>query len=214
MYGNFFYKNNDGKFSPAELAMVKFTFRDGIIKKHHTFINPGDLIHFFQHWSAYYFDSEKNLGCVELGYAYTAKAHSERTHRLPPPPNAYGETNLGRVWYEMKKFMKDHPKGYDGGNPIVFVYADPYASEDNEIEVLKSFMNQIAGNESASIDIYPLTRLFYALQKELVARGRGDDIPNENFCNVFLSRDPYETIAGISCQVNFDRFPLKILTFY
>lgn len=138
-----------------------------------------------------------------MGFAYTAKAHSDGNHRLPPPPNAFGLDNMGRVLYEIKKFMKDDAKSFDGGAPMVFAYADPYACEDNQLDVLKSFMQQFAqnGDNSGGIDIYPLTRLFYTLKKELAARGRGDDVPNESFCNVFLSRDPYETIAGISCQV-------------
>lgn len=225
MYGNFFYKSNDGKYAPAELAMLKFTFRDGISKKFHTYINPGEsngvedkfarnepvAIHIFcsfflvlwYSWCA---------GKVDLGFAYTAKAHSDANHRLPPPPNAFGLDNMGRVLYEIKKFMKDDAKTFDGARPMVFTYADPYASEDSQLDVLKSFMQQFAqnGDNSGDIHIYPLTRLFYALHKELVARGRGDDIPNESFCNVFLSRDPYETIAGISCQVisiDFARIP-------
>lgn len=42
MYGNYFYKNSDGIYFPAELAMCKFTFRDGVIKKLHTFISQGE----------------------------------------------------------------------------------------------------------------------------------------------------------------------------
>lgn len=137
-----------------------------------------------------------------MGMAFTAKDYSEKTHRLPPPPNAFGEKNYSRVIYEMEKFMAKDKKGFDGGKPIVFTYVDQYASEDDQIEVLKSFMEQFSDAE-LFFDLYPLTRLFYTLQKELAARGRGDDIPNENFCHVFLSRDPYETIGGISCPVIF-----------
>lgn len=43
MYGNFFYKNKEtDEYSPAELAIVKFTFRDGVLKHFHTFIKPGE----------------------------------------------------------------------------------------------------------------------------------------------------------------------------
>lgn len=97
--------------------------------------------------------------------------------------------------------MKEDTKDFDGGNKMVFTYADPYASEESQIDVLKSFMQQFAGGKDVKVDVYPLTRLFYSLRKELANQGRCDDIPNENFSNVFLSRDPYETIGGISCQV-------------
>lgn len=43
MYGNYFYKNKQDQYSPAEIAMAKFTFRDGITKRYHTFINPSEL---------------------------------------------------------------------------------------------------------------------------------------------------------------------------
>lgn len=152
---------------------------------------------------------------VELGLAYTAKAHSESTHRLPTPPNAFGENNFGRVLYEIQKFLKDDTETFDGGKQMVFTYADPYASEENQIDVLNSFMDQFSGGKGVTFDIYPLTRLFYVLQKELAAQGRCDDIPNENFSNVFLSRDPYEVSGGISCQVirrdlNFSDFEFQL----
>lgn len=38
---NYFYKTHDGKYSPAELAVLKFNFRHGIIRPYHEFINPG-----------------------------------------------------------------------------------------------------------------------------------------------------------------------------
>lgn len=41
MHANYFYRNNDGKYSPAEIGLVKFTFRDGVLKRHHAFIAPG-----------------------------------------------------------------------------------------------------------------------------------------------------------------------------
>lgn len=182
MFGNFFYKNNDGIHSPAEIGLIKFTFRDGIMKRHHAFIQP-----------------EK----VETGFAYTAKALSEDTHRLPPPPNAFGEKNYQRVMYNMQKFMReDGVPTFDSGNQIVFTYNDPHSSEGNQVEILKDFLGQFAGEQGHNIDIYPLTRLFYVLRKELAARGKCDDIPNEGFTNVLLARDPYESSAGISCEVS------------
>ena len=101
----------------------------------------------------------------------------------------------------MQKFMDKADKAFDGGKPMVFTFTDSYASEANQIDVLKSFMKQFVGDKSLPIDLYPLTRLFYTLRKELAARGRVDDVPNEKFCEMFLSNDPYETSAGISCEV-------------
>lgn len=143
-----------------------------------------------------------STGSVEIGYAYTVKAHAEETHRLPTPPNAFGETDYGRVLYNIQKFMKeDGVPTFDGGNQIIFTYNDPYSNDENQVDVLKDFFKQFAGQRGHRIDIYPLTRLYYALRKELAARGKSDGIPNENFTNILLSRDPYESIGGISCEV-------------
>lgn len=38
---DYFYKNMAGDYSPAELAVAKFNFRDGIYNTYHTFIDPG-----------------------------------------------------------------------------------------------------------------------------------------------------------------------------
>lgn len=138
-----------------------------------------------------------------MGFAYTVKAHSEECHRLPPPPNAYGEKNFERVFYEIRKFMQDY-RGFDSGNPIVFTYTNPYATEENQIDVLKSMMQQFGGDEDFQLDFYPLTRLFYKLRREFVSlgvRGPDFDLPNENYAHAFLSRDPYECTGGISCEV-------------
>lgn len=42
MSGNYFYRKQD-KFVPAELALVKFSFRSGIQDRYHAYLNPGAL---------------------------------------------------------------------------------------------------------------------------------------------------------------------------
>lgn len=43
MYGNFFYRNIDGEYSPAEIGLAKFTFADGLDGKNRfqIFVDPG-----------------------------------------------------------------------------------------------------------------------------------------------------------------------------
>lgn len=138
---------------------------------------------------------------VEIGYAYTVKAHSEETHRLPPPPKAFGEKDYNRLLFEIKKFLKDDNNPvFDGGNPMIFTFHNEYSSEDNQIDVLKNLLDQF-GDHDHRINIYPLTRLFYVLRNELAHRGLCEKIPNEAYSKVFLSRDPYECLGGISCEV-------------
>lgn len=43
--GVYFLKENENeKYLPAELALVKYTFESGIVAKYHTYINPGKLL--------------------------------------------------------------------------------------------------------------------------------------------------------------------------
>lgn len=111
--------------------------------------------------------------------------------------------------------MGEDDKAFDGGKPMVFTFTDTFACEANQIDVLKSFMKQFVKTESLPIDLYPLTRLFYALCKELSIRGCVDDVTmgpygpyaiwhcDEKICETFLANDPYEWRAGISCSVGF-----------
>lgn len=42
MMANYFYKTHEGVYSPAEIAVCSFNFREGVTKLYHTFINPGN----------------------------------------------------------------------------------------------------------------------------------------------------------------------------
>ena len=65
---NYFYKTSDGIFSPAEIAVAKFCFENGILKKYHTFVDPGnaDFESIFMHfdvwfdWILFVFCKKKN----------------------------------------------------------------------------------------------------------------------------------------------------------
>lgn len=187
MCGNYFYKNDDGKYAPAEIGAVKFTFKDGIIKRHHSYIAPAE---------------------IETGYAFQAKDLSERTHRLPYPPDAMGEKDFFRVHEDIMRFIRDDSdaKKYaiDDGKPMVFTYSEYYSSEAQE-DILNSFMKQFSSDGCINIDIYSLNYLYYVLRNQLVAKKRLDSIPNENFVKVLLEHDPYESQGNISCNFHEDR---------
>lgn len=36
-----FYESSEGSFSPAEIAVAKFSFQEGVYKIYHTYVNPG-----------------------------------------------------------------------------------------------------------------------------------------------------------------------------
>lgn len=140
-----------------------------------------------------------------MGFAYQAKHRSESSHRLPYPPNAMGQKNFFFVHEDIMRFIgedKDAKKyAIDEGKPMVFTYSEFYASEESQVDVLKSFMQQFSRDGNINLDIYPLNYLYYALRNQLVEKNLLESIPNENFVKILLERDPYESQGGISCQV-------------
>ncbi|XP_065225499.1 probable serine/threonine-protein kinase kinX [Planococcus citri] len=59
---NYFCKTSDDEFVPAEIAISRFTLKEGVTDVFHRILNPG---------------------VTPLGYSYTIKEHSEKTHRIP-----------------------------------------------------------------------------------------------------------------------------------
>lgn len=44
---NYFIKTDDGNYVPAELAIVKFNFTEGVTDKYHIYLNPGKCSSYF-----------------------------------------------------------------------------------------------------------------------------------------------------------------------
>lgn len=110
--GNYFI-NVDENYLPAEVAMVRFSFENGIVNKFHTYVDP-----------------EK----VPLGYQFDAKDNSEKTHRLPIPPKAKGEANYEIILDNMKTFMGDP-------TPILFTTKENIAMIKSFIQAFIDFGN-------------------------------------------------------------------------
>ncbi|XP_037051831.1 protein maelstrom homolog [Bradysia coprophila] len=96
--GNYFTKIEQ-EYLPAEIAMVKFSFENGITNKYHTYVAPEN---------------------IQMGYQADAIEHSTNTHRLAVPPNATGERNYQRILNEMKRFMGEP-------TPILFTFEENIA---------------------------------------------------------------------------------------
>lgn len=127
---------------PAEMAIGKFTLKDGALKAYHTFVNPGER---------------------RIGYAWIATEHSQKTHRLPIPPNALGEKNYDAIYDRIldilglrrnQFFNKD-----DKQRPRVFI-------RKQDIKMIKSILNQIAGpvDWNQQFDVWEFEYLFYVMK--------------------------------------------------
>lgn len=141
---NYFYKLSEEPYdySPAEIAIGKFTLEGGALKNFHSFVNPGKC---------------------EIGYAWTAKNHSEKIHHLPPPPNALGEREYDKLYDEIldilgirrdQFFSKD-----DKQRPRVFV-------RQQDIKMIKSILKQFAGpiDWKKQFDVCEFEYLFHVMK--------------------------------------------------
>lgn len=118
--GNYFYKTHELVYSPAEIAISKFNIEKGLLKSYHTFVNPQ---------------------VVQVGYAFEAKDRYERIHRLPPPPDAMGETHFDKIFASILdilgiKATDRYPKG-DEHRPMVFIRKE-------DMPMIESILDQMA----------------------------------------------------------------------
>lgn len=141
---NYFYKLTEEPYdySPAEIAIGKFSLEGGVLKKFHSFVNPGRC---------------------EIGYAWTAKDHSEKTHRLATPPNAIGDKDYYSLYGEILSILGIRHNQFfskdDKQRPRVFV-------RQQDIKMIESILKQLAGpiNWKDQFDVCEFEYLFYVMK--------------------------------------------------
>ncbi|XP_037038252.1 protein maelstrom homolog isoform X2 [Bradysia coprophila] len=168
--GNYFININE-HYLPAEIAMVRFSFEHGIISKFHTYVDP-----------------EK----VPMGYLFDAKDNSEKTHRLPIPPNSKGERNYKCILDQMKQFM---------GEPMPILF-----TSKETIPMIKSFIQSFIdfGNND-DIDayrVYQLHLLFFEIKEMAVKNSPTErkSFKSVHIAEEHLRRDDYAYLAGTACS--------------
>lgn len=117
---NYFYKNHELDYSPAEIAVSKFNIEKGLLKSYHSFVAPPN---------------------VQTGYAFEAKDRYERIHRLPPPPDAMGESHYDKIFLSILdilgiKLSDRYEKG-DENRPMVFI-------RNEDMTMMESILDQLA----------------------------------------------------------------------
>lgn len=143
------------------------------------------------------------IGRPEMGYLAEAKEHVEKTHCTPVPgmDESIGENNLNLVHFKIMNFLKKYGEPDDNRKPIVYTYTDKYSVNDNQVNVLKSFMRLLSDDGETNIDIFPLEQLFLTFRKVLSEKDLVAPLPNDSFADVIMSRDPFDVVPGTSCQV-------------
>lgn len=136
-----FYENDDGIF-PAELAMAKFSLKEGIIDDIQIRINPGEL---------------------PKGAPATAQEKAE-SHKYDLPPKCEGETDYMNILETMIKFL--HPMDK---LPIFFTEGNMRdnvnALQETRRTIDKIFYESQEDDMISELKIYPIDELFFLMQK-------------------------------------------------
>ncbi|XP_055309099.1 protein maelstrom 2-like [Sitodiplosis mosellana] len=177
---NYFYKTHAGKYTPAEIAIAKWSFEDGILNCHQMFVDPGT---------------------VTIGYAFEAKDRSEKVHRLPPPPNALGEKDYEKIYSTIlgvldvvpgQKFEKN-----DERRPCVFIRRE-------DIEMIESILDQLSDHTwQNTFDVFDFNLLFNRLKNKVEVEtkaGLSVDPIRITVSDSFIEQDRYDATPNISCD--------------
>lgn len=142
------------------------------------------------------------IGVVTIGYAYEAKAHSEKTHRLPTPAsNSMGEKNYARVYKDLLNVFNLRPgQTFDkshANRPFVF-------TREQDVEMIESILDQLSDEQwRQTFDVFHLELLFNRLKNKVETTSGGDPI-RITVTSVFIEQDRYDATPNISCRFHED----------
>lgn len=161
------------------MGVVKFSIKHGITKKCHSLINPGPL---------------------PLGHAFIAKDHSEKTHKLPPPPNAIGDSDYVGILTTMTDLLNDGSKFNDGK-------FFPLLVAENEQEIVQNILIQFCEAAQIEVEQYVLLPITYFFEKLRLACEKFYQYKSEfkfsyAVASSHLERDIYQYHKGNGCTVH------------
>lgn len=177
---NYYCRQENGMYTPCELALSEFNLMDGVRKVYHTLINPGN---------------------IPLGYKYEAERRSADTHQIPVPPEEFGgETDYVKILRTIKQFLMG-PGGTNFSVPPLYTQPD---CED----VVKNFLYKLEESvrtghtiESDTFRVYPLPKLFFELRNACVSdKSEAGGFPVYSIAERELERDIFNFTQGISCK--------------
>lgn len=123
---------------PAEIALSKFSLAKGVYETLHMLIDPGIL---------------------PLGQAADATMHSKKTHNLPLPPNATGETDYEVILSNILKFC-----GCDKNSLPMFFVEEGFIEDDLNAAVFTwEAIKTKTSNEDMNVRVYPTSYLLHRL---------------------------------------------------
>lgn len=167
----YFCVTSAGTYIPAEMGLVRYSLKDGVMDKLHMLINPGKL---------------------PLGMAYDAKLHSESDHQLKIPPDAEGEEDNDEIILKLFSFLSQNEK-----MPPLFTDSNDIRMVEN---ILKGILNQGAMDENTLL-VCPLSELFYHLKLATESFGLDiKTFPSVHIAQAIIQKDVYEYTKDIACE--------------
>jgi hypothetical protein len=134
-----------------------------------------------------------------------AKAHSDQTHQIPPPPFARGERDYTKIIEQIVDMS------FETGNTVI----PPYFTAEHEIPIAHSILNQFklsAGEGRVDLKIYPISELFYELKKRTAEMGgREQPFHNIHIAKSVFEKDCYDYYSGMGCDVRYPLFAVNSL---
>lgn len=191
---NYFCVTNEGVYVPAELSIVKFNFEKGRLKEFHVYINP----RMFFNCTNYTLKLNIFIICffdfitvqIPSGFAYEARYHSSKEHKLPVPPNALGSSNFQQIYFDICLFCRSST--YNGPS---YLFTD-----EKEMPMIESIMNQLSDHAyKEKFEILSLNQLFNVLVNNVEPEPQ-----NTNITNMFIKKDSYDFAANIACEYHVE----------
>lgn len=128
-----------------------------------------------------------------MGLAYTAKQHSDDTHKLKPPPYAMGEKNYETIFEEIRNFINPNN---EADFPALYTLQEhiPWVTS-----ILKQFAIEVCHYEDEAEEmftIFSISELFYLLNKNTAK------VPfnSNHIAKAMIDKDPYEYRPGLACE--------------
>ncbi|PSN48553.1 hypothetical protein C0J52_05910 [Blattella germanica] len=169
---NYFCKQENGMYTPCEIALARFNLQEGIDKTYHTLIDPGD---------------------IPLGYKFEASTISKETHQIPVPPDQYGgERDYYKIFTSVKGFVSENKDV----RPL-YTHDTRIDAVRNVLERLQEDLP-----ETVDFRVYPLTKLFFELRNASASLSFDGAVgfPAFSLAERELDRDVFNFEKGISCD--------------
>lgn len=181
---NYYCRQENGNFTPCEIAVAEFSFLEGIKRVYHTLINPGN---------------------IPLGYKFEAVTHSQQTHQIPVPPEEFGgERDYVKILYDIKRFLVGSGRDMSSMPPL-YTRPDCEDAVKNVLWGLQDCVQLDSVNAANMFRVYSLPKLFYELRNACVPDKPGAvGFPVFSIAEDEIERDVFDFGKGISCEFHED----------